>query len=60
MSYLARWNNFFFSKSLSLFDWFGISVIGSLAKHDSVWWLLLIIVWIPVSVHLTNRFTIEK
>ena len=59
MSYLARWNDFFFSSSLSLFDWFGISMISSLAAHDSMWWWLLIIPWIPISVHLTNRFTLD-
>ena len=59
MSYLERWNDFFFSKSLSLCDWFGISIISSLAIIYSMWWWLLMILWIPISEHLTNRFTLD-
>ena len=58
MSILAKWNDFFFSKSLSLFDWFGISMISAMAR-DSLWWFLLLIPFIPISYHLSKRFTIN-
>lgn len=60
MSYLARWNDFFFSKTMSLFDWLGIGIISNLAAHENGWWFALIFAWIPLSYHLTERFTIKK
>jgi hypothetical protein len=59
MNILRSWNHYFFSKSLSIFDWLGITTIVNLASHDTAWWLLLMIPWIPLSLIMTERFTIK-
>jgi hypothetical protein len=56
MELLATWNNFFFSKSLSLFDWTGMIIIIGLV-NDSTWNLLWLIPFMFVSGWCTRRFT---
>lgn len=51
MSYLRKWNKFFFERGLSLFDILGLSIIGKLAE-DSAWYLLFILPLIICSVSL--------
>jgi len=56
MNILRKFTEFFFSRSLSVADWFAMMTISHLASHYSLWWLLMLIVWIPGSVHLENWF----
>lgn len=59
MNILRNFNDLFFGRHLSMLDWFIVAFVTSLAK-DNIWWMLLIIVHIPISYHLAERFTIRK
>lgn len=56
MNILKKITEFFFSRSLSVADWFAMMTISHLASNYTIWWMLMLAIWIPCSVHLENRF----
>lgn len=59
MSYIRKWNRFFFERSLSIFDIFGMSIILHLAESNS-WILLLFVPLIFCSLALEKTFTKDQ
>lgn len=59
MNILRKFNDLFFGRHLSMLDWFVVALVTNLAK-DNLWWMLLIVVHIPVTYHLSERFSIRE
>lgn len=56
--FLAKFNDFFYRKSLSLFDWTGMLVLCGLGADNWIWYLMLIPFFF-LSARLTDRFTLK-
>lgn len=58
-SALEKFNDFFYRKSLSLFDWLLMLMICNLIAEHSFWWVLVLYPAMIVGKKLSDRFTLD-